>query len=125
MSSPRQDFRRLAGICLIVLAGLSILTYAYFKTKNLIEGPQITVLSPQSGEAVAAAHVILTGTSRNIARLTVNGRAVSVDQSGGFSEDLVLHPGYTIVSVRGEDRFGKEREVTLQLMRVKATTLGN
>lgn len=99
------------------LIALVILSYTYYKTKDLIEGPSITVFSPENGAEVSAPVIAVTGTTKNIAKITLNGHPISVDETGAFYEETAIPEGYTILSVEGEDRFGKKKEVTLSLVR--------
>lgn len=104
----------------MLLVALVILSYAYYKTKDLIEGPSITVFSPENGAEVATPVIAVTGITTNIAKITLNGHPISVDEAGAFSEEVAIPEGYTILSVKGEDRFGKQKEVTLSLVRKAA-----
>ncbi|MBX4215742.1 hypothetical protein KW797_02245 [Candidatus Parcubacteria bacterium] len=122
MRASGTDIRRLFQIALVALLAIAIISYAYLKTRDLIQGPSITVSTPKDGESVARARITIAGTTKNLSRLDVNGRQIPVDQEGGFSEELVVPEGYTILSVEGTDRFGKKKEVVLRLWRGSATT---
>lgn len=113
----KKDARTLlatsAGILFVIVIG----GYAYLKTKNLVEGPVIAVLSPTDGELVTSARVELSGVSKNVSRLTVNDRPIYVDESGRFSDTLVVPEGYTIITVIGTDRFGKSKREEIRVVR--------
>lgn len=84
----------------------ALLWYGFFQARALIEGPILAV-----DEAVAATHdermVTVTGTARNVTAVTLNDRPISTDESGRFSVRLVLENGYTIMTLRAEDRYGR------------------
>ena len=48
----------------------------------------------------------ITGNAKNALFISLDGREVSVDQSGHFEETIALSPGYNIVSIVAKDKFG-------------------
>ena len=112
-----HDPGRTLKIALYVVLSIVILVYALDKTKNLLLGPKIIIKSPLNGALIETSTVVLSGTAKNISKISVNGRPISIEQDGNFSQELVVPPGYTIISVTGTDRYGKEKEVTLELVR--------
>jgi len=117
--------RKTISFSIGAIIALSIIFYAAGKTKNLLEGPVITINTPGNGEVVNRPLISIEGTARNISHITINGRAISLDESGSFHEQLAVKYGYNIISVVGIDRFGKTREKTVELIRkdVSLTTL--
>lgn len=65
------------------------------KNVNLVDGANTT-------ESVT--HI--SGNARNAIHLFLNGREISIDQKGNFEETIALLPGYNVVSIVGEDKFG-------------------
>lgn len=109
--------RQTLKIALFVLVSVTIIIYSYVQTKNLIIGPKIAITSPQNGSTVTDPLITLLGTSKNISKISVNDRPILVDQRGNFRDELVVQIGYNIISIKGSDRFGKEKEVTLEIVR--------
>ena len=101
-----------------VLRWLSILTiigvllwYATFQARFFIIGPSITLRSntrPSDDGRVAT----IEGVAENITAITLNDRPVFTDDAGNFREQLVLENGYTIMTLRAVDRYGREEVVT-------------
>ena len=89
----------------------ALVWYAAFQARGLIIGPTLALAD------TAVTHdtriVILTGTARNITALTLNDRPIFTDDHGTFREQLVLENGYTIMTLRAKDRYGRE-EVLVQ-----------
>ena len=85
-------------------------------------GPVIDITSPINGSKITEPFVVVEGNTKNISKITLNGRLISVDQEGHFIEQLVVPEGYTIISVEGIDRFGKSKESILELVRISTTT---
>lgn len=74
-------------------------------------GPQI-LLTDRQPLLHSERHVLLTGTASNISRLWLNDRPIYTDLEGNFKETLVLENGYTIATLRAEDRYGRKTNVS-------------
>ncbi len=106
----RFEFRTV----LIVLVSLTLLLlitgYVLFQARFLVAGPQIT-LTAEPGVQHNVRTITLTGTAQNITHLWLNDRQIFTDETGNFSEALVLENGYTIATLKARDRFGRETRV--------------
>ncbi len=96
---------------IIKIGGLSIffiliLGYAFFVSRNLIFGVKIRNVNLTDGSRVADSVIMVTGSAKNAIHITLNGREISVDQQGNFNETIALLPGYNIINLRAEDKFG-------------------
>ncbi len=84
--------------------------YALFQSRFLIIGPQIVMR-----ETLDTVHnerrIFLEGTAYNISRLWLNDRQIFTDAQGSFKEALVLENGYTVATLRAEDRYGRETNI--------------
>ena len=58
----------------------------------------------------------MTGNAKNAIDLSLNGRAISIDQAGNFNETIALLLGYNIVDIRATDKFGHIDEKNYQLI---------
>lgn len=114
--------RDLAKIVVILGVIVVIGIYSYSRIKNLISGPLIEIISPINGSLVQDSLVEVTGITKNISKITLNGRPITINQEGKFGEQLVVPLGYNIISVEGTDRFGKKKLKTIQIVRESATT---
>ena len=56
--------------------------------------------------------IAVDGQAENITDITLNGRPIYTNESGVFSEKLVLENGYTIMTIRARDRYGRETTLT-------------
>jgi hypothetical protein len=111
---------------IVKIAGLSIffgliIIYALFRSKDLIFGVKIRNIdingAPiQNGETITANTIEITGVARNAVHLTLDGRDISIDQLGNFNETIALLPGYNIINLRAQDKFGNVDEKNYQLM---------
>jgi len=91
------------AIALVLLVG----TYGLFEAQTLIRGPILTVTAPTPGELVANTFLTITGVAKNSTRVLVNGRPVTQDFSGAFSQKLITTNGYGVVLVEAQNRFGR------------------
>ena len=107
-----QTYIRVITITLIIFV---ILGYSLFQARNLIQGPLVTITSPLNGAVVTVPLVEIRGIAKNISRIELNNRDIVIDENGHFAEQLLLAPGYTIMSVLAHDRFGRTTRKTLEL----------
>lgn len=93
-------------ICFGLLLGVLIIGYTLFQARNLLMGPSL-VLTSEPNQVQTNRTLILEGIAKNIVKISLNGREIHTDESGVFSEELVLESGYTIMTLRAEDRYGR------------------
>lgn len=117
-----RDPHRARSLIIILIVGFLIVGYAFNRSYSLLEGPVIHVASPSRGETITEAVIAVAGTARNIARLTLNGRSISVNDKGEFSEPLIVPEGYTVMTITAEDKFGKRREFEFPLYRERTAS---
>lgn len=113
------DRRRVKGflkILIVVLVVAIVGGYSIFRAQTLAEGPIITVSEPKNGSLVNQSLVIVSGTAKNISFLNLNGAQIFTDESGKFSEKILLGSGYNIITLSASDRFGRKTEQSLQVM---------
>ncbi len=118
MQNQAKKIVKIAGLSLFFLL---IAVYAFFRSKDLVFGVQIRNVdingAPiQSGATIADNTMEITGNARNAVDLTLDGREISIDQAGNFDETIALLPGYNIISIRAQDKFGHTDEKNYQLM---------
>ena len=106
------SFLRTLGIVVLLLL---LTVYVHFQARFFLQGPMLTLDSD-----IPVLHheqtVVITGTARNIVKLTLNGREIHTDKEGAFHETLILERGYTITTLWAEDRFGRETTITKTLV---------
>jgi hypothetical protein len=89
---------------------LLVLAYVVFQARFLIMGPQI-ILTETPNIRQNERSVFLIGETHNISHLWLNDRPIYTNAQGKFKEALVLENGYTIATLRAEDRYGRETTV--------------
>lgn len=100
-----------------ILAVAAIGVYVYTNTQTLIAGPRISITSPADGALIATSSAVsVTGSVKHATHVNLNGRAITIDQHGRFREQLLLMPGYNIISIYATDRFGRTHTRELELV---------
>jgi hypothetical protein len=109
---PKPKFR----LVIIVIAIVFILGYGFFRGKDLLLGPVIIVSSPTNGASVTDSYLEVKGKAKRISRLFMNGKKITTDEQGNFTEILLLAPGYNIISLQAEDSFNRKTTKKLELL---------
>jgi Glucodextranase, domain B len=95
---------------------LLIAIFAYFNSRNLVEGPVISIDSPKNGELEHTNLISITGTVKNASAVWIDDRKIFLDQNNHFNEKLLLPLGYTIITIKAENRFGTSAQKTLTVV---------
>ncbi len=120
-SSAGMDARRKLAIILALIFLVSFIIYAGFEANKIIYGPQIDITSPKDGTTLEGnGNFVVSGTTKNVSFLSLNGRQIFTDANNNFNENLVLLPGYNIITLDAKGRYGKEISKKLQLYLVKS-----
>ncbi len=89
---------------------LFVLGFVGVKLYPIIHGPRINVSTIINGGSVTEPMIRISGTASFTQELIINGKKLALSPDGSFGENLVLNPGYNIISVQGSDRFGKKTD---------------
>ncbi|HEV7702139.1 MAG TPA: hypothetical protein VGO63_01690 [Candidatus Paceibacterota bacterium] len=100
---------------------LIIIVFAFFRSYDLVFGVKIKNVrvneaALQSGATIPESVMQVSGVAKNAIHLSMNGREISVDQSGNFNETIALLPGYNIMNITARDKFGYIDEKNYQLI---------
>jgi len=82
-------------------------TYGLFKSYKYQSGPKIYIENPANYSSYKENLIGVEGVVKNIAFITLNGRTIYIDKEGRFKEELILIPGYNIMTIEAQDRFGR------------------
>lgn len=110
------DLRKKLELYLIGILLLTALAYGLFRAYPLIAGPSITIYAPQDGDTVASTTFEISGQVKRTREITIQGRPVTIDTEGHFSEILVATSPYTILVLRASDQYGTEVTKTLRVV---------
>ncbi len=119
-TAPTFTFRHLLLSALVFIGSIIALAYVIYQARFLITGPLVR-LEPTATNAYNERVVRLTGNATNITRLWLNDRPIYTDRAGHFNEALILENGYTIATLRAEDRYGRTTRIEREFVFVPAT----
>lgn len=111
-----RDTKKVIRIILLSVLFIFIIIYAFFNTRDLIFGVKIRDVEIVSNTETQTNIMNINGTAKNAKNLTLNGREISIDQSGNFNETFTLFSGYNIINLKAEDKFGYQDEKNYQLI---------
>ncbi len=100
----------------LLILGIVFVLYCLFQARFLILGPGVWFTSHVDGQIVHEPQLLLTGTARNAAWLTLNDRQIYTDEQGRWSEKLILAEGESIMKALVKDRFGRESSKTIHII---------
>lgn len=110
-----KDAKKILQIACVSLFFIFIITYALSGSRDLIFGVKIKNVNLQDGVTVTDSIQKVNGNAENAINLTLNGRAISIDQEGNFTETIALLTGYNIINIKAEDKFGNVDEKNYKL----------
>jgi len=92
-----------------------VLIYAYFEARNMLYGPQIIL---QSNDAITVHDELIeiSGTVKNVVEITLAGRPVFIDDTGLFTEKLLLAEGLNRFTFEARDKFDNKKSETLEVV---------
>lgn len=114
-NNPRKTLGITLALSIILILGI----YVLFQAKNLILGPQITITEPADGVTVSFNVVSIKGIARNISEITLDDSPIFIDTKGVFAEKLIVPPGYSIIKLSAQDRFGRKKTTLLHIVYTK------
>lgn len=114
------SFRTVVKSSFLLLGFVCVAAYVVFQARFLIIGPQL-LLTDESEQLVNHRQITLKGSAANISRLWLNDRPIFTDGQGNFEEALVLENGYTITTLRAEDRYGRATTIKRTYVYVPAS----
>lgn len=112
----RRRTKKYIKISIISVVLFILIGYAAFQARNIVAGPKITIASPADASVATTSLITVSGVTKNLKRITLNGSDIHIDETGAFSEKLLLSYGYTIMTVEGWDAFGHGTKKTLEVL---------
>jgi hypothetical protein len=101
-------------IVAIIAAGL--LYFIYRTSRAYLSGPSITITAPADYAAFSTSTATITGQAMRVQDITLDGRSITIDDKGNFSETILLMPGYNIETLAAHDQFGHVTQKRLELV---------
>lgn len=84
-----------------------IFIYSLFQTRSIKNGVLLQVNNIENGIETIEEIFPVEGNAKHASKLLVNGREILIDKENNFKTEILLSPGYNIVTIEAEDRFNK------------------
>jgi hypothetical protein len=117
----KRHTRTLIVVAFFVVLGL----YAINRAHNLLHGADIRVNNITDGAVVAESLVTISGKANNATFFSINDRQVFVSENYDFAEKVLLLPGYNVLTLKGEDKFGKKAITNVRIVYEPITPEGD
>lgn len=101
------------GVTSCTMLFMIIGVFAYSKMAFIMNGVQIEA-SIERNDASPLARI--NGKAEHATHINLNGREIFIDKDGSFSEPIALIPGFSVITIDTEDKFGKSKEKKFQLV---------
>jgi hypothetical protein len=115
MIATRTAFQRMLKMLAISAFVVIIVGYAVWRSLNYARGPSILVTEPLNGSTVSTSVIDVKGQALRVNTITLNGRPISVDQQGNFSETVIVFPGLNVLTIEAGDQFNRHVKTELQI----------
>ena len=110
-----MDLKRRSTI-LFALFFLIILSYGYYRIRDIAHGPDVMIDFPAHGARLLEPLIEIRGTTKKISVLTLNDRPIFTDEKGHFKEKILLSYGLNIIKVTGKDRYERKTERIIEVI---------
>lgn len=87
--------------------------FAYMKMSFILKGVQIEAKIEKVEDSSLS---IVSGKAPNAMHISLNGREIFIDKDGSFKESIALIPGFSVVTIDAQDKFGNSQEKKFQLV---------
>jgi hypothetical protein len=88
--------------------GIALVSFIGTKLYPLIHGPDIELATMTDGAHLTEPMIRVSGIAKFTKDLVVNGAPLATAPDGSFDENLLLNPGYNVITMEGKDRFGNK-----------------
>lgn len=103
------DLKLILKSVFITIAIVFVVGYAIFEFRWFIQGPIISIKEPVDGESFDENPIKISGEAKNISHLTLNDWPISISNKGAFEEKFLLSPGYNVLKLESQDKFGRKK----------------
>lgn len=114
--SPLYDNRKKLETYFISFLVVVAVIYGAYRSYPLLRGPSLVITSPVDGQHVASTTFSVSGSVTRAKVITLQGRPITIDTNGDFSETLVPSYPYTILVVTATDSYGKMVTKTIRVV---------
>jgi len=111
--NPKKVIRNFLALGFFVF----ILLYAVLNTRFISRGISLSINGVENGKIYKEGSLEINGVAQHAKHVLINGREINLNQSGEFEDYLVLTPGYNVITISAEDKFGKVTKQIFDIVR--------
>ncbi|MEN9913121.1 MAG: Glucodextranase, domain [Candidatus Parcubacteria bacterium] len=111
----RTSLLRILKIGASILLVLIVAGYSIWRSSDYARGPRINITDPLNWSSIQASTTPIHGIVERAHIVTMNGKPVSIDEAGNFSEIIIVFPGTNLITFIAKDQFGRSVEERLIL----------
>ncbi len=101
---------------IVVFLVVGILGYIWFQVKSFAAAPPLELTNPNEQIIVSMDTVEVKGNTDPTVDLTINGRAVGVDNDGNFIQNVELIKGINTVEIKAQNKANKETVKNIKVL---------
>jgi hypothetical protein len=105
------------GLTSYVMLASVVGIFAYMKFSFILHGVQIIAKIERNGSTSLA---YIKGKAEHATVISLNGREIYIDKDGSFSEPIALIPGFSVITIDTQDKFGNNKEKKFQVVYEKS-----
>lgn len=114
--NTRTNNRKILKLFFITISVVIIIGYAFWRSLNYTKGPSLIISFPPNNSATSSRTLIIYGQAERVNNVSLNGRSITIDENGNFSEYMALFPGVNIFSLSASDQFQRQVKKELTVM---------
>jgi cytoskeleton protein RodZ len=120
---PRLDRPKRFVITAPMIAAISVIgvvlvvfSYLIWQFSSLAAPPTLTILSPESDQALTGSVIDVSGKTVPGADITINDSPVLTDTDGNFTEKVALQEGINAIRITSKSKLGKTTTITRSVL---------
>lgn len=95
---------------------IGIFSLVFTNMRDSIFGAPFEVTVARNGETLTSSFLPIIGKAKHARDILLNGRSITIDRNGNFTDAVILSPGYNTIEIALKDQFGKEKKYTYQFV---------
>jgi len=100
----------------VVLFILATATYFGYEFKRMIAPPTISLYTPHDGLVTSDRSIEVTGHAEKEVGIRINGKSISPDGKGNFTDTVELREGVNIITVKSSKQHSKDMTYTRRVI---------
>lgn len=101
-----------AAIVIIIIAA-----YALWRSFAYARGPAIILTEPSNFATITSTTTHVIGRVERANSITLNGKAVTIDEQGHFDETILVFPGTNFLTLEAKDQFERTIDTKVIIFR--------